>query len=188
MGRSTSIYIRASPPRGQRGRPRAARLLRPPPPRSRPNCGRSTWSASCSPRRSGLELRNSQFRGKVLRVDYEKNLAYVDVNLPTDGRLDFQTVQFDNPDYTRNTAYTIQRVYRDDGRSVLDLGSQRTILGMGRLEADPESGAEMTSLIPHEYARGLTRGGLASWSASCSLRPTANTRPKSSAQAHRPAR
>ena len=108
----------------------------------------------------GIELARPGYTGKVVRVDYEKNWVYVDEALPTDGRLDHQVVAYANPAYTRNTAYTIHRVFQDGDLSVIDLGTQRTVLGQGTLDSDPPSGTEMTSATQHDYARGLTRQGV----------------------------
>jgi hypothetical protein len=99
--------------------------------------------------------------GTIVRVDYETNRVTVGADLPTDGRLDNQIVTFSSPAYTRNTAYTINGVHRDDrGMSVIDLGTQRTVLGLGTLDVDPPSQTEMTSLTQHDYVLGLTRQGV----------------------------
>ncbi len=99
--------------------------------------------------------------GTILRVDYSDNRVTVDADLPTDGRLTLETVQFHNPSYGRSTTYTIHGIDRDaDGFCVIDLGPQRTVLGMGTLDVDPISPTEMSSLTPHEYANGLTRQGV----------------------------
>ncbi|MDA0747451.1 MAG: heparinase II/III family protein [bacterium] len=106
-----------------------------------------------------LELAHNEHTGTITRIDLEQNLVYVDANLPDDGRLSFQIVSFHNPAYTRNTAYTIHRIFKENGQSVIDLGPQRIILGQGTLDTDPISATEMTSLTQHDYARGLTRQG-----------------------------
>ncbi len=106
-----------------------------------------------------MALAHGEYRGRIGRIDYEKNLVYVDAELPTDGRLDYQTVCFSNPAYSRNTAYTIYGVRREGDLSVIDLGDQRIVLGQGMLDEDPLTDTRITSLIPHDYARGLTRRG-----------------------------
>ncbi len=106
-----------------------------------------------------MQLAHGEYRGKIMQIDYHKNLVYVDTNLPSDGRLDYQTVTFSNPAYSRNTAYTIHAVGREGDRSVLDLGDQRIILGQGMIDEDPLTDTRLTSLIPHDYARSLTRRG-----------------------------
>ncbi len=109
----------------------------------------------------GLELTHDRRTGKIVRVDYEKNLVYVDADLPSDGRLDYQTIAFSNPAYTRNTAYTIYGVRKEGNLSVIDLGTQRIILGRGTLCDDPIDDHSLLSLTEHDYARGLTRRGVA---------------------------
>lgn len=107
-----------------------------------------------------VELNNAQYSGRIVKVDYEKNLVYVDADLPTDGRLKYQSVMFSNPRYTRNSAYTIYDVRKEDGLSVIDMGTQRAVLGQGTVMADPDHEHRMYSLTAHDYARGLTRGGV----------------------------
>ena len=106
-----------------------------------------------------MELATGAHRGRIVRVDYQRNLVYVDAELPTDGRLDYEVVAFSNPAYSRNTAYTIRGIRREGDLSVIDLGPQRIILGLGTLDSDPPSDTVMTSLTPHEYAKGLVPGG-----------------------------
>ena len=111
-----------------------------------------------------LELAHGEHAGQIARIDYEHNLVYVDADLPTDGRLRFQTVVFDSPDYSRDTSYTIHDVRRQGDLSVIDLGRQRIILGEGMLDQAPPSPTRLTSLTPHHYARPtlFTGKGLAS--------------------------
>ena len=106
-----------------------------------------------------LELASGGHRGSIVRVDVERHLVFVDTQLPDDGRLDFQIVRFDNPAYSRNTAYTIHGVSRENGLSVIDLGPQRIVLGQGVLQEDPLSPTEMRTPTQHDFARGLTRQG-----------------------------
>ncbi len=106
-----------------------------------------------------LELTSGTHTGNIVRIDYDRNLVYVDADLPTDGRLQYQTVIFDNPEYSRNTAYTIHGITREGDLSVIDLGTQRIMLGQGTLDQDPFHQNRITSLTQHDYARGLTPGG-----------------------------
>lgn len=106
-----------------------------------------------------LELATASHSGEIVRIDYERNLVYVDAALPTDGRLQYETVAFSNPAYSRNTAYTIHDVRREGDLSVIDLGPQRILLGQGTLDQDPMLEDRITSLTQHDYARGLTPGG-----------------------------
>lgn len=106
-----------------------------------------------------IKLDRPGFTGRIVRLDLDRNLVYVDVDLPDDGRLTGLVVRFDNPAYSRNSAYTIQGVRREDGLSVIDMGTQKIVLGQGVLDRDPECPTLLTSLTPHDYARGLTRCG-----------------------------
>jgi hypothetical protein len=106
-----------------------------------------------------LALERADYRGRIVSVDLERNRVRVDAPLPTDGRLVGQIVSFDNPAYSRNSAYTIRAVTRDGDASVIDLGSQRVLLGQGTLGDEAVRGDTLLSLTPHESARGLTRQG-----------------------------
>ena len=107
-----------------------------------------------------IELASGAHSGTVIRLDHESNLVYVDGALPTDGRLDGSVVQFNHPAYSRNTAYTIHRVFKDEGRTVIDLGTQRTVLGQGTVKADSVDATGMVSLAPHPYAQGMRNSGV----------------------------
>ncbi|MFP3903228.1 MAG: hypothetical protein ACLFWB_03185, partial [Armatimonadota bacterium] len=107
-----------------------------------------------------IELAHGSHSGEIVEVDYENNRVVVDAKLPTDGRLRFQTVQFANPAYTRNTAYTIYGVTRENGRSVIDFGPQKIVLGEGTVHEEGKDATTLLSLTPHDYARGLTRRGV----------------------------
>ncbi len=103
-----------------------------------------------------LSLAHGEHSGRIARIDYERNLVYVDAALPTDDRLRFQTVIFDRPEYSRSTSYTIHDVRREGDLSVIDLGNQRIILGEGTVDQQPTSPTRLTSLTPHDYARRPT--------------------------------
>ncbi|MBD3292824.1 MAG: hypothetical protein GF393_07845 [Armatimonadia bacterium] len=106
-----------------------------------------------------IELERPERRGRIVSVDVDLNRVRVDVALPADGRLADQIVTFSNPDYSRNSAYTIRGVTRDGDGSVIDLGPQRVVLGRGTLGEDGVQGRRLLSVTPHEAARGLTREG-----------------------------
>ncbi len=101
-----------------------------------------------------LTLAGGDRTGTVARIDYERNLVYVDADLPEDGRLRYQTIVFSGPAYARNTAYVIHDVRREGALSVIDLGPQKIILGKAVVEEDPHGASRITSLVPHDYARG----------------------------------
>jgi hypothetical protein len=106
-----------------------------------------------------MQLAHAEHSGSIVRLDYEQNLVYVDADLPTDGRLQYQTVMFSNPAYSRNTAYTIHDITREGDLSVIHLGTQRLVLGQGTVDRDPINAHELTSLTQHEYANSLGRRG-----------------------------
>ncbi|MFP3903229.1 MAG: NADase-type glycan-binding domain-containing protein [Armatimonadota bacterium] len=103
----------------------------------------------------GFEMRlaKGQHTGTIRRIDYENNRIYTDADLPTDGRLKWQNITFSSPDYVRNTAYTINEIRREGDMSVIDLGTQRLVLGKAVLERDPPTETLLTSLVPHDYDR-----------------------------------
>ena len=107
-----------------------------------------------------LEIASGTHTGTVVRLDQDRNRVYVDGVLPTDGRLRASVVQFSHPAYSRNTAYTIHRVFRDGDQMVIDLGPQRTILGQGTVKDDPVDATGLVSLAPHPYAQGMRNSGV----------------------------
>jgi hypothetical protein len=106
-----------------------------------------------------MQLAHAEHSGSIVRLDYEQNLVYVDADLPTDGRLQYQTIMFSNPAYSRNTAYTIHDITREGDLSVIHLGTQRLVIGQGIVDQDPTNAHELTSLTQHEYANGIGRRG-----------------------------
>lgn len=95
--------------------------------------------------------------GRITAIDRERNLVTVDALLPTTG-LEGEGVYFAHPDYSRNTAYRIERIERDGTGSRLHLGAQSTLLGQGRI-ADCVDAHTLTTEIPHDYARSVLGGG-----------------------------
>ncbi|MFP3903592.1 MAG: heparinase II/III family protein, partial [Armatimonadota bacterium] len=100
-----------------------------------------------------MQLNRDGYSGQIARIDYDAHLVYVDAELPTDDRLRFETVTFDSPSYSRNTAYTIYGVHREGDLSVIDLGPQRIGLGEGTVH-EVLGAKKLTSLTPHGYAKG----------------------------------
>lgn len=109
----------------------------------------------------GIEvaLAHGQHTGRVVEVDRDNNEVFVDAMLPTDGRLDNQVVTFDSPAYSRNTTYAIRGIRGEGDVSVIELGDQTPVLGKAVVDENPLDDGKITSLVPHEYGRGLTRGG-----------------------------
>ena len=106
-----------------------------------------------------MELACGRYQGKVVRLDPQKRWVYVDADLPDDGRLDLHLVTFGNPGCVNNSVYTIHSVRKDGSTSVLDLGPQRLDLGRAVVAGVDTKNKIIQSLVPHDYARGLTRQG-----------------------------
>ena len=99
----------------------------------------------------GWRLRPERDRwdGPVATVDYETSVITVPAPLPTDGSLSGQIILFNNPRYSRNTAYRILRVEAADGRTRIHLDGT-LLLGKGVVDKVKDA-QTLTSLIPHEY-------------------------------------
>ncbi|MCX6101373.1 MAG: hypothetical protein NTV92_08150, partial [Candidatus Bipolaricaulota bacterium] len=98
-----------------------------------------------------VQPEHDSWEGPVSAIDYESNVITTLARLPTDGSLSGQVIVFDNPHYSRATAYRIVRVEVADGKTRIHLdGTLR--LGKGIVGAVKDAHA-LTSLIPHEYAR-----------------------------------
>jgi len=95
----------------------------------------------------------------VKATDAERAAFDTDLRLPTDGRLNGQVILFENPGYSRNTAYRIAQVEARPGGSRVVLESPSFVLGTGILEDDPANEHEFTSLLAHEYARSDSVAG-----------------------------
>jgi WD40 repeat protein len=106
-----------------------------------------------SRRIGGCQVLLNAWRGKVLTVDYERNVVTTDAPLPADGRLTGGIVCFSNPAYTRNTPYRIAAVTQADDKTTISLGDSTLLLGKGRVSGAPPDRRTLVSLIPHEYAR-----------------------------------
>jgi hypothetical protein len=91
--------------------------------------------------------------GDVRATDDWRAVFETDAKLPSDGRLDGQVILFENPLYSRNTAYRVSRIepLADGSRVVLE--SPSFVLGTGIVEDEPPNDHEVVSLLPHEYAR-----------------------------------
>ena len=94
---------------------------------------------------------HDSWEGPVTALDYASNTITTLARLPTNGSLSGQIIIFDNPHYSRTTAYRIVRVEAtgDQTRILLD---GTLLLGKGLVGAVKDA-QTLTSLIPHEYAR-----------------------------------
>jgi len=102
-----------------------------------------------------LELQPGAWTATVLEVDEPNREVVLDAALPDDGRLTGSPVYFSNPEYSRNTAYHVDRITVADGRSRLRVRESSFILGKAVVEADPPDANTITSLVPHDYARPM---------------------------------
>lgn len=95
------------------------------------------------------------WRGKVLAVDYERNVLTADAPLPADSSLVGQIICFSNGATSRNTPYRVSAIQRTGDLTEISLGQTSLLLGRGRVSGPPRDRHTLASLIPHEYARAL---------------------------------
>ena len=94
-----------------------------------------------------------EWSGTIDAVDTENNVVTTTAALPADGTLNESVIYFNNPKYTRNTAYRIAKVERSGAGSRIFFHAS-TGLGIGRVGTVPD-GRTLTSIIPHEYANSV---------------------------------
>jgi len=104
-----------------------------------------------------IELQPSAWTATVVEVDEANREVVLDAVLPDDGRLTGAAVYFSNPEYSRNTAYHVDRISVADGRSRLRVRESSFILGKAVVEDDPIDAHTISSLVPHDYARPMGR-------------------------------
>jgi hypothetical protein len=107
--------------------------------------------------RAEIKLPQASFVGTLTKVDYARSLVHTTAKLPTDGRLNGAVIYFNNPGYSRNTAYRIAGISADRNGSVIDLGGASMVLGLANLDDDPLDEHTITTLNPSEYSRALGR-------------------------------
>jgi hypothetical protein len=98
-----------------------------------------------------VQPKRDNWDGPVAAADYESNVITTPVPLLTDGSLNGQIILFDNPRYSRTTAYRIVRVETAAGQTRVHLDGT-LLLGKGVVDTVKDA-RTLTSLIPHEYAR-----------------------------------
>jgi hypothetical protein len=103
----------------------------------------------------GCRVQRNAWCGRLIEVDYDRNLVTTDASLPPDGgrSLVGQVIYFTNPAYTRNTPYRIVSVSRVGNRTQISLGDASLLLGIGRVESTSADHRQIVSIIPHEYSR-----------------------------------
>jgi hypothetical protein len=98
-----------------------------------------------------VQPERDSWEGPVSALDYESNVITTLARLPTDGSLSGQVIVFDNPHYSRTTAYRIIRVEVAAGKTRIHLDGT-LLLGKGVVGAINDAHT-LISLVPHEYAR-----------------------------------
>jgi len=98
-----------------------------------------------------VQPERDSWEGPVSAIDYESNVITTLARLPADGSLSGQVIVFDNPHYSRTTAYRIVRVEAAAGKTRIHLDGT-LLLGKG-VVGTVKDAQTLTSLIPHEYAR-----------------------------------
>ena len=98
-----------------------------------------------------VQPQHDSWEGPVSAIDYESSVITTLARLPTDGSLSGQIIVFDNPHYSRTTAYRIVDVEVSGGKTRIHLDGA-LLLGQGMVGAIKDA-QTLTSLIPHEYAR-----------------------------------
>lgn len=94
-----------------------------------------------------------QWRGKIVEVDYARNRLVTDAQLPLGQVLAGLVVIISNPNYTRDSAFTITRVSRDEqGRSVIELGDSSLELARGQIDRITFGGRVITLRTPLPFA------------------------------------
>jgi hypothetical protein len=98
-----------------------------------------------------VQPEHDSWEGPVTALDYASSSITTLARLPADGSLSGQLIVFDNPHYSRTTAYRIKRVEATGGQTRIHLDGT-LLLGKGMVGVVKDA-QTLTSLIPHEYAR-----------------------------------
>ncbi|MBE3577628.1 MAG: alginate lyase family protein [Limnochordales bacterium] len=95
----------------------------------------------------------ARWRGKIVEVDYVNNRLVTDAKLPLGSVLSGLLVVVSNPEYTRDSAFTIVGVSRDEqGRSVIELGDSTLELARGQIDRIAFGGRLVTLRTPLPFA------------------------------------
>jgi len=97
-------------------------------------------------------------RGTVTALSYEDRWVDIDARIP-EGAWDGAAVTFENPKYSRHTAYRVYGVEPKAGGARIRLGPQSMLLGQGCVHRVSADGV-IKSDVPHEYARSVVGGKL----------------------------
>ncbi len=101
-----------------------------------------------------LQLDAPDRSAKVVGALGKADSTRIDASWPTDGRYDGDAIYFSNSRYSRNTAYTLDKI--DGDRLVVQ--QTGTLLGRGEVHEIKDAHTLITR-TPHQYARSVTRRG-----------------------------
>lgn len=98
-----------------------------------------------------------RYTGTVSDLNPHTGVIQTSAHIPAD-RIQAQIITFNNTAYTRNTAYQIKSAENFSTGTVIHL-TEDAILGRGIVDTVNHTSATITSLISHEYAKGVRRTG-----------------------------
>lgn len=112
-----------------------------------------------------VRVASPAWQGRVVEVDEAGRAVVVEIGpgpaLPEGAALRGAAIYFDNPEYSRNTAYHVERVTgAGDGRYRIYVRESSFLLGKAVIDGPPLDATTLTSVIPHDYARPVARGGV----------------------------
>lgn len=99
-----------------------------------------------------FSVASPQWSGTVEKPPGDDNAIVLDRSFPSDNRFVGDPVYFDDPQYSRNTAYTVASTKE----TTLHVESATTRLGTGLVSSIVDEDT-LSSNVPHEYARSVTR-------------------------------
>ncbi len=109
-----------------------------------------------------LRLPQAAWRATVAEVDEASREVVLDVegaSLPEGDVLRGAAVYFSNPAYSRNIAYHVESVNISGDQVRLRVREATFLLGKAVIYGTPADANTLTSIIPHDYARTMARGG-----------------------------
>jgi len=103
------------------------------------------------------------FKGFVSSVDVQNGIVTTDAVMEHDlaGKIHVltgQLITFDNPNYSRSTAYLVKSVDNFTTGSVIRL-TEGCVLGLGVVDEVDATSSTITSLVSHEYVKPVHRKG-----------------------------
>ncbi|MBI2299849.1 MAG: heparinase II/III family protein, partial [Armatimonadetes bacterium] len=116
----------------------------------------ATCGAAVSGAGFALTPAATSLTGSITAVDYEHNTVDTAAKLPAAG-LEGEAVIYSRPEWSRTSAYRIERIEPLANGSRIHLGSQSLLLGQGRV-MDIRDDNTVLSDIPHEFTRSVVGG------------------------------